>query len=63
MLTKGDLEYLHKQNFNILCKATKSIFFMFEKRYKEAFERASDERKQKNARVLLSANDISVNLC
>ena len=23
----------------------------------------NDERKQKNARVLLSANDISVNLC
>lgn len=38
---------MHKQNFNILCKATKSIFFMFEKRYKEAFDRASTERKEK----------------
>ena len=48
MLTDKDLGYFTKLAPPNLCNATKIRFFsMIEKRYKEAFERASDERKQK----------------
>lgn len=46
MLTSENLAFLHKELLPLLCKATKSRFFMVEKRYKEAFERASEERKE-----------------
>lgn len=47
MLTEGDLAYLHKMKNNALCKITKFKKIMTEKRYKEAFQRASEERKEK----------------
>lgn len=47
MLTEGVLERLHKAKNAKLCNCTKIKNFMIEKRYTEAFERASDERKEK----------------